>query len=136
MSKVYKKIEAFLNKKFGEGESANGIFLTEDEADTIEAKFTELEAAVQTEKDRATGIEDAAKAANAGFDLLVNEANEILGLEGEEALTDMVGVAAAYKAKIEALGEQPGATHTKGAQNEEDEKPYAFIDFSSSIYNN
>lgn len=135
MSKVYKKIEASLNKKFGEGEATNGILLTEAEADAIEAKLTEMEAgtakAVQAKTDLQASI-DTATTANEAF---VAQANTELGLSGDAAVTDVIGAIEAYKAEITALNAKPGASHTTTKKKEEiNEGMPAYVDLDCSIY--
>ncbi|MGB5818833.1 MAG: head maturation protease, ClpP-related [Saonia sp.] len=136
MNKTYPKIEAALNKKFGEGDSSNGIFLSEDVTEQIEAHIVGLEGTIASEstarETAETSISDTATANQS----LIDEVNTDLELSGDEAVTDLAGAFAALKNKITVLGEQPGATHTQTGKEEDDDKPHAYIDFSSPMYNN
>lgn len=148
MNKTYANIEAVLNKKFEDGEASNGILLTEEEADSVENKITELQAAANFELElketalaaqadaelKATEIQQSVDAANSGFDAIVAEVNESLALEGDAKATDVASAITALQAKIAALGLQPGATHTITNTTEEKANAHPYIDFESEIY--
>ena len=136
MSKEYKKIEGAIGASFAEGATENGLLLTEAEADAVETSLSTLSANLETANAAAADLQttiDATEVANADF---VVQANEALELSGDEAITDVAGAFAAYKAKIEVLGAAPGAEHTKIKNNEDKDKPHAYVDFDSPIYKN
>lgn len=135
MSKVYPKIEAALNKKFAEGDSANGIFLTEEETGQIEAHISDLEGEVTQEKTAKETAEQSIADSDTANQDFIDEVNTNLELLGEDKVTDLAGAFAALNNKITALGKEPGATHTQTAKKEDDDKPHAYIDFSSPMYN-
>ncbi len=136
MSKNYTKIESVIGKKFGEGETANGILLNEAEADQVEAKISALESDLQAAKTEKATAEKAVTDAVATHNAIVLGANKELELTGEDKVTDVTGAITAYKNKITALGNEPGDDHTTGKKKEDVSGDHGFINFESSIYQN
>ena len=141
MSKTYPKIEAVLNKKFEEGEASNGILLTDEEADAVNSKINELEITVtnattakESAEEKVTNLEAAATEAITANQTIVDQVNESLGLEEDAKATDVETAFAALNAKIVALGEQPGETHTTVKKKEDLSNEHSYIDFDSPLY--
>jgi len=148
MNKTYPQIEAVLNKKFEDGEASNGILLSEEEADNVEAQIVQLQAAAVLEAElkntaiaetaaaelKATEMQQNVDAANAGFDALLAEVNESLELEADAKVTTVADAFTALKAKIEALGAEPGASHTNKPASDTKENLHPYIDFKSGLY--
>tara|TARA_R110002167_G_scaffold364968_1_gene588345 strand:+ start:2759 stop:3841 length:1083 start_codon:yes stop_codon:yes gene_type:complete len=135
MSKVYPKIEATLNKKFDNGQSENGILLTENEADTVEARIDTLENGLQTAQDNAATLQTAADDAETANQTLIDQVNTSLELEGDDQVTTVAGAITALENKITDLGKQPGDTHTRIKNNGEDNEVLPdYVDLNCSIY--
>lgn len=136
MSKAYPKIESVLNLKFGEGESENGILLTEEQADQMEARLEKMEGDLQTantdlqtSKDNATTLSDENTTA-------LEAINTMLGLDGDSKISTLKEGMTAVQAKMNELGKNPGDDHTKTPENKKEGKKHEYIDFNSPIYNN
>lgn len=136
MSKSYKNIEKVIGLEFGEGETANGILLTEEQADALENRVGQLETEVATAQTNSTELQNTIDAATTANEAIVNAANEELELEGDAKVTDVAGAIKAYQNKIAELGAKPGSEHTKIKAKEDEDAQHAYIDFESPIYKN
>lgn len=141
MDKSFPKLETALNMEAGFESTDAGVFLNEEQLETVENHITQLEAAANNELDlrtaaetRATNLETAATAAATANTTIVGEVNASLGLEGDEAVTDVAGAFAALNSHIAVLGKQPGDTHTKTKKKEDEDSKFAYLDFDSPLY--
>ncbi|SDT15349.1 protease-4 [Maribacter dokdonensis] len=135
MSKEYKNIEGAIGAEFAEGATENGLLLTEAEADAVENSLTtsaeQLTEAQNTVSQLQTDADNAATANTA----IVAQANEVLELSGDAAVTDVAGAIAAYQAKINELGAEPGAGHTTKVDNEEEDSAHPYMNLNTPFYN-
>lgn len=136
MSKAYPKIEGVLNLKFGEGEASNGILLTEEQADQVEARLDEVEGELTTANTELQTSRDNVQALNDANTAALETINNTLGLEGDEKVTSLADGMTAMVNKINELGNGPGAQHTRAGKKEEADAKHSYIDFDSPIYNN
>ncbi len=136
MSKSYPKIETALNREFGEGETSNGILLTEEEADTVEARMSELEGQLETANTDLQERRDNEQALNDANTSALETINSTLELKGDAKIDSIEKGMSAMVDKINELGQDPGGQHTKAAKKEEGDAKHTYIDFKSPIYNN
>ncbi|WP_421811738.1 head maturation protease, ClpP-related [Flagellimonas sp.] len=136
MSKAYPKIEGVLNLKFGEGEASNGILLTEEQADQVEARLDEVEGELTTANTELQTSRDNVQALNDANTAALETINNTLGLEGDEKVTSLADGMTAMVNKINELGNGPGDQHTRAGKKEEADAKHSYIDFDSPIYNN
>jgi len=135
MSKAYPKIEGVLNLKFGEGEASNGILLTEEQADQVEARLDQIDVELETAKTDLQKEKDNLKAKNDAFNSAMDTINQILDLSGDEKITSMDAGMTAMVEKFNELGKNPGDQHTNVPSNEKDKDVMPdYVDLNCSIY--
>lgn len=134
MSKEYKNIESTLGVQFAEGESANGILLTEEQADIMENRLGDLQTEAVEASEKINSLEDTINAATQAETDFVADVNETLSLEGDAKATDYTSALSAMKNRITELGEKPGASHTSVGADGEEENEHSYMEFDSPFY--
>lgn len=135
MSKEYKNIEGAIGAEFAEGATENGLLLTEAEADAVENSLTTSAEQLTEAQNTVSQLQTAADNAVTANTAIVAQANEVLELSGDDAVTDVAGAIAAYQAKINELGAEPGAGHTTKVENEEEDSAHPYMNLNTPFYN-
>lgn len=137
----FPNLEKVLGLETPLAETDNGSYLQGEQKTTIEnalsANATALknaqDAQAKAEADLKTAQEEKASVTTAKLTALKAVAKEA-GVEDLADDADAEAVQTAITAKIQELNGKPGASHTTGAAEENEDEKYPYIDFNSSIY--
>lgn len=135
MKNTYTQIEAAINDTFAEGETENGIILSEAQAGLVEAQLGQLQNQLDAEKQKTATEAAKVKAEEEKATKALETINSVLGLEGDVKKTNLEEGVTALQEKITALSDAPGATHTTTPEDPDPQQGMPdYVDLNSSIY--
>lgn len=144
----YPSLEAALGLENPLATTDNGSYLNEEQKATLEKKLSANATTIKTAQDAQKVAEDnlatekderkkAVDAETAKVTAATQNLRDAATLAGVENLAEDASaedIAKALTAQIEVLNGKPGATHTTGGAQEDEEGEFAYLNLDSSIY--